>query len=141
MVETNPSDEELDPYYQTVDSDVDDPALAQLWTVSQEEETWDEETAQTRRHYTQGSKIQVNDEEYSRTPTHWTQKKWPRNDCLNGTSRVFCGDDRLNGTRKVVFALCEISLNGKRDNRHNGNRKVVSGDSEIGLNGKRPRND
>jgi hypothetical protein len=39
MVETNPLDEEVDPYYQTGDSDVEDPALAQLRMVSQKEET------------------------------------------------------------------------------------------------------
>jgi hypothetical protein len=52
MVETNPLDEEFNPYYHIVDSDVEDPTLAQLRMVSRQEETWDKETAWTRCHYT-----------------------------------------------------------------------------------------
>jgi hypothetical protein len=52
MVETNPSDEEVNPYYHMLDSgDEEDANLAQLWMVSQEEEPR-EETAHTHGHFT-----------------------------------------------------------------------------------------
>jgi hypothetical protein len=148
MVETNPLDKEFDPYYQTVDSDEEDPALAQLWTVSQEEETRGKETdprlnAMTRillgrqpighknSHRTTASMVPVKSSvattasmapvksslHSAHTGTPLETKNRPWNDCLNGTSKVFCSKDYLNGTSKVIFGFSKIGLNGKNESK------------------------